>query len=134
VWGYNVEALPGRRSVSVLNKAIVHTNHCVDPALVDHERSRSTLAMESTVMRLDQARGFLARHSGEIDKDVLMGLTRLREGDGFSVCQTAVKGYEVETSGACVMSPGTGEMWAVWGLPSENEYERFAPGEASGTG
>jgi hypothetical protein len=23
------------------------------------------------------------------------------------------------------MRPATGELWAVWGLPSENEYESF---------
>ncbi|MEZ4555910.1 MAG: hypothetical protein R2854_05560 [Caldilineaceae bacterium] len=35
-------------------------------------------------------------------------------------------GYDVESSGACIMSPSTGELWAVWGNPCSNDYERFA--------
>ena len=126
--GYNVEAVPGLRSVTALEKTIAHTNHCVESALVSLERPRSELAMKSTVTRLDQARAFLDQRSGKIDKDALIELTRLQEGDGFSVCQTPIEGYDVESSGACVMSPGTGEMWAVWGLPCDNEFERFVPG------
>ncbi len=126
--GYNVEAVPSLRSVTPLENTIAHTNHCVEAALVSLERERSALAMESTVTRLDQARAFLGEHSKKIDVETLMELTRLKKGEGFSVCQTPVAGYDVESSGACVMSPGTGEMWALWGLPSENEYERFVPG------
>jgi hypothetical protein len=25
-----------------------------------------------------------------------------------------------------IMRPASAELWAVWGLPSENDYERFA--------
>jgi isopenicillin-N N-acyltransferase-like protein len=129
--GYNVEALPNQRSVMPLETTIAHSNHCVDSALVSLERPRSSLAMESTVTRLSQANTFLGQHTGKIDKDTLIELTRLQQGNGFSVCQTPVEGYDVESSGACVMSPATGEMWAVWGLPSENEYQRFTPGNDS---
>jgi hypothetical protein len=31
----------------------------------------------------------------------------------------------VESSGAAIMRPATGDFWAVWGLPPENEYEHF---------
>ena len=31
----------------------------------------------------------------------------------------------MESSGAAIMRPATGELWAVWGLPAENEYESF---------
>lgn len=126
--GYNIEAVPSLRAVTPLETTIAHTNHCVEKALVSLERPRSELAMQSTVTRLDQARAFLDQRSGQINKEVLIELTRHREGDGFSVCQTPVAGYDVESSGACVMSPQTREMWAVWGLPSEGEFERFVPG------
>ncbi len=126
--GYNVEAVPSLRSVTPLKDTIVHTNHCQESALVSLERKRTEPAWKSTVTRLDQARAFLGNHTGKIAVDTLMELTRLREGDGFSVCQTPVEGYDVESSGACVMSPATREVWAVWGLPSENEYQRFTPG------
>ena len=126
--GFNVEAVPSLRAVTPLETTIAHANHCVEPALVSLERPRSVQAMRSTATRLDQARAFMDQRSGQIDKDTLIEMTRLREGDGFSVCQTPVEGYDVESSGACVMSPGTREMWAVWGLPSDNEYERFIPG------
>ena len=130
--GYNVEAVPNLRSVTPLETTIVHTNHCQESALVSLERKRTALAQESTVARLDQARAFLGDRSGKITVKTLMELTRLRRGEGFSVCQTPVAGYDVESSGACVMSPGTGEMWAVWGLRSENAYQRFTPGFTQG--
>ncbi len=134
VQGYNVEAVPGLRSVTTLETTLAHANHCVEPAMVSLERPRSELAMRSTVTRLEQAQAYLSEHTGQINKDVLIKLTRLREGAGFSVCQTPVEGYEVESSGACVMSPGTREMWAVWGLPSEGEFERFVPGGVQAAG
>ncbi len=126
--GYNVEAVPSLRSVTPLESTIVHTNHCQETALVSLERQRSEASRQSTVTRLDQAQRFLSDHAGRVDVDALIGLTRLREGNGFSVCQTPAQGYDVESSGACVMSPSTREMWAVWGLPSENDYQRFTPG------
>jgi len=130
--GYNVEAVPSLRSVTPLESTYVHTNHCLEPALVSLERPRSEPAHQSTVTRLSQAQTFLGNHKGKIDVDTLIELTRLQHGEGFSVCQTPVPGYEVESSGACVMSPGTREMWAVWGLPSENDYQRFTPGNPPG--
>jgi isopenicillin-N N-acyltransferase like protein len=129
--GCNVEATPSLRSVTPLETTFVHTNHCLESALVSLERPRSELAHQSTVTRLNQARAFLGNHLGKITPHTLIELTRLQQGDGFSVCQTPVRGYEVESSGACVMSPSTRELWAVWGLPSENEYQRFTPGDSS---
>jgi isopenicillin-N N-acyltransferase like protein len=126
--GYNVEAGPSLRSVTPLETTIVHTNHCLEPALASLERPRSDPAEKSTVTRLDQARAFLDNHRGKIDVDTLIELTRLRQGEGFSVCQKPVEGYDVESSGACVMSPATREMWAVWGLPCDNDYQHFTPG------
>lgn len=132
--GYNVEAVPSRQIVTPLQTTIAHANHCVADDLLRLERPRSELAMQSTATRLEQAQAFLAERSGRIDKDMLIELTRFREGDGFSVCQTPVAGYDVESSGACVMSPQTREIWAVWGLPSEGAFERFVPAGVEMTG
>ena len=54
--------------------------------------------------------------------DDLMALTR----EPDAVCQTAVEPYHVESSGATVMRPRTKEFWAVWGLPSMNEYQKVS--------
>jgi hypothetical protein len=48
--------------------------------------------------------------------------------DPQAICQRSRPPYHLESSGAMVMRPATGELWAVWGLPSENEYERFELG------
>lgn len=48
--------------------------------------------------------------TGQITVDVLMALTRYHEGNGLSVCAHAQPGYDVESSGACIMSPTTREL------------------------
>ncbi|MBW2292563.1 MAG: hypothetical protein JRG94_09650 [Deltaproteobacteria bacterium] len=53
--------------------------------------------------------------------DRLMALTR----DSVAICQRSKPPFHIESSGAAIMRPATGELWAVWGLPSENEYEAF---------
>jgi isopenicillin-N N-acyltransferase-like protein len=126
--GYNVEAVPSLRSVTPLDKSFAHTNHCLEKALIGMERPRTAHARQSTVTRLDQAHAFLAVNHGRITPEKLMEMTRIQTEEGFSICQTPVEGYAVETSGACIMSPSTREMWAVWGKPTENEFERFVPG------
>ena len=50
-----------------------------------------------------------------------MALTR----DPRSICQRAKPPYHIESSGAAIMRPAAGELWAVWGLPSENRYDHF---------
>ncbi len=126
--GYNVEAVPSLRSVTPLQSTYVHTNHCFESTLISMERPRTTPARLSTVTRLDQAHAYLGENKDKITVESLMRMTRIRNEDGFSICQTPVEGYNVETSGACIMSPATREMWALWGLPSEGEFERFVPG------
>ena len=51
-----------------------------------------------------------------------MDLTR----DSEAICQRAAPPFHIESSGAVIMRPAGGELWAVWGLPSENEYEAFS--------
>ena len=51
----------------------------------------------------------------------LVELTR----DPVAICQRSRPPFYIESSGAAIMRPATGELWAVWGLPSENEYDAF---------
>jgi isopenicillin-N N-acyltransferase like protein len=126
--GFNVEAVPSLRSVTPLENSYAHTNHCLDPALISMERPRTEHARQSTVTRLDQAHAYLTVNHGRLSPEKLMEMSRIRTEEGFSICQTPIEGYDVETSGACIMSPSTREMWALWGRPSDEEYERFTVG------
>jgi len=49
--------------------------------------------------------------------------------DPESICQVPQPPHHMESSGAVIMRPARGELWAVWGRPSENEYESFGFGE-----
>ncbi|MCB9161586.1 MAG: hypothetical protein H6644_17390 [Caldilineaceae bacterium] len=124
--GYNVEATATRQRVDRVEEYVVHTNHCVIPALTPYERKRKAYSLASTEARLHQGDAFLAAHRQRIDMQTLVALTRFHADEGPSVCAHAVPGYDVESSGACIMSPSTGELWAVWGNPCSNDYERFA--------
>lgn len=53
--------------------------------------------------------------------DDLMALTR----DEEAICARPKPPMEVESCGAAIMCPFTGDFWSVWGLPAENEYEHF---------
>lgn len=123
--GYNVEATATHHRVDRVADYVVHTNHCVIPELTTYERKRKAYSLASTEARLSQGDAFLAARRGQIDMNTLVALTRYHEEDGPSVCAHAVPGYDVESSGACIMAPGTGDLWAVWGNPCTNEYERF---------
>jgi hypothetical protein len=59
--------------------------------------------------------------SDPITLERLMALTR----DPVAICHRSQPPFHVESSGAAIMRPATDELWAVWGLPSENEYEAF---------
>jgi len=123
--GYNIEATATRTHVSPVNSFFAHTNHCLVPALQEVERPRKSLSLTSTCNRLEQAERFLHERAGTIDVNILMEMTRLHQADDMSICAHVRPGYDVETSGACIMAPESGELWALWGLPCSNEYERF---------
>jgi isopenicillin-N N-acyltransferase-like protein len=123
--GYNVEAMASRQHVTPLVGSLAHTNHCVAPENCQVERPRKAYSLASTETRLSQAEQFLADHHGAITPQALIELTRYHADQGPSVCAHAVPDYHIESSGACIMSPTTRELWAVWGPPCENEYERF---------
>ncbi len=123
--GYQVERMATRQRVTPVETVAAHTNHCMIPALQALERDRAPYSLASTRARFQQADHILRRQQGRITVDTLMEMTRHHEADGPSICAHAVPEYDVESAGACIMSPTTRELWAVWGQPCENEYERF---------
>jgi hypothetical protein len=75
-------------------------------------------SLANSKQRLNRAQNLLAQNG--ITPETLMALTRDAE-----VCQRSHEPFHVESSGAAIMRPATGDFWAVWGLPPENEYEHF---------
>ncbi len=121
--GYNVEAMvTGCHVQQVDGRALVHTNHCLHGANVALERPRLPESRASSEGRLLQATELLDR--GQLDLDQLMALTRLH-GEPDGICVHSAAPLFVETCGAAIMRPATREMWAVWGHPCRNDYERF---------
>ncbi|MDQ7026190.1 MAG: C45 family peptidase [Anaerolineae bacterium] len=117
--GYNVEAMPTRFHIAQLDKeSIVHTNHCLIPENHEVERKRTPESQANSQQRLSRAQEMLERD--DITPQLLMEVTRHEE-----VCQRSQPPMHVESSGAAIMRPATGDFWAVWGLPPENEYEHF---------
>lgn len=118
--GYNVEAMSTSIEVERLDsETIAHTNHC----LVDHNlkvaRERPEASQKSSENRLTRAYDLLADDGVTVDN--LMELTR----DETAICVRPKPPMNVESCGAAIMRPATGDFWAVWGLPVENEYEHF---------
>jgi isopenicillin-N N-acyltransferase-like protein len=116
--GYDVEAMPSVRPVTRLaDDPLVHTNHAIDPHAARVHATKDPPSLASSQDRLDTAAEFLA--VGDIDADRLIALTR----EPDVICQTATAPYHVESSGAAVMRPKTGDFWACWGRPAENHFE-----------
>lgn len=123
--GFNIEAMPTARPVTRLGDTpLVHTNHTTDADTTAVQGVRANALQENSERRWATAEAQLDRD--EITEDDLMALTR----DG--VCQVAREPYHIESSGAAVMRPRTREFWAVWGLPSDNEYQRVEFAGAAG--
>jgi len=117
--GFNVEAMPARKRVRELgDEPLVHTNHCLEEETRAFEAARPPELLASSVARLRRARELLAE--GPIDAARLAALTR-----DPGVCQRARPPFHIESSGAVILRPARGELQAVWGLPSENEYESY---------
>ena len=84
------------------------------------EREREEAAQDSSQRRLNRGYDLLAKDN--INEQDLQALTR----DPEAICVTSRPPRHVETCGAMIMRPASRDMWAVWGLPSENEYEHFS--------
>jgi isopenicillin-N N-acyltransferase-like protein len=119
--GYNVEAMPGCRTVTKLEEApLIHTNHCLDAEALREQAERPPALLASSKARLRRASELLAPAEA-VTLERLIALTR----DPDAICQRSQPPFHIESSGAAIMRPATGELWAVCGLPNENDYEAF---------
>ncbi len=118
--GYNIEAMPSHHVVTPLTEEpLIHTNHCLLPETLAFSQERPAAAQASSEARLDKAEELLAERPLTIQH--LIALTR----DPDAICVRAKPPMHIESCGAAIMQPKTGTFWAVWGLPSENNYEQF---------
>lgn len=128
--GYSIEAMSTRQHVVELSNlstngiarqrdVIVHTNHCLVPETNAVAQARLPESQTSSETRLGRGYELLEEHPVTIEN--LMALTR----DPQAICVQSKPPFHVESCGATIMRPKTGDFWAVWGLPSENEYEHF---------
>ncbi len=119
--GFNVEAMPSVMAVECLaDEPLVHTNHTIAATTSAVQAPKDSGLLASSDARLETAAELL--RDGSIDVERVMELTR----DPGAICQRAVEPYHIESSGAAVMRPSTGDFWACWGRPEDNEYERVA--------
>ncbi len=124
--GYNIEAMATYHEITeVRDHSVVHTNHCTHPRTLSLERPRLPDSQASSEGRLNRARELLEH--GSITLDDLIALTRDQNGIG-NICVIPEAPKFVATCGAAIMRPQTREFWAVWGLPTESDYERFTIG------
>ena len=122
--GVNIEAMPsGFHLTEVETAPFVHTNHTLDPRTSAQQAVRPDQLMLSSSTRLARARELIGDQ--KVDVEALMRLTRDQE----AISQVSSDPYHIESCGGAVMHPATGEMWAVWGRPDVNEYERFEVGQ-----
>lgn len=118
--GYNVEAMSTSVEVEKLDDGVLaHTNHCLVQKNLEVARERPVASQQSSENRLNRAYELL--ENGDVTVDDLMTLTR----DESAICVRPKPPMHVESCGAAIMRPATGDFWAVWGLPVENEYEHF---------
>lgn len=118
--GCSIEAMPTANHVFELDtEALFHTNHCLVPATQAVEGARPGPLQSSSVARLAEASDLLG--TSDVTVDDLIALTR----DERSICRHPEPPFDYESCGAAIMRPGTGDFWACWGVPSENEYEHF---------
>lgn len=120
--GFNVEAMSTCYHVTELDDtALAHTNHCLAPTTQAVAQVRDAESQASSEARLDMARRY-TQTDRAIDPAYVMSMQR----DTGAICVTRGRPPRfVETCGAAIMRPHTGQMWAVWGLPTENEYDCF---------
>jgi isopenicillin-N N-acyltransferase-like protein len=119
--GVSVEATPTRQYVEQLgSETLVHTNHCIAPEIAAVEAERPESLVRSSADRIEQASELLDEVPHAIDQLIALFA------DERSICRRRDPEFGYESSGAAIMRPATGDFWACWGLPSENEYEQFS--------
>lgn len=118
--GFNVEAMPSYHRVDRLEAVpLVHTNHCLHPETREREAPRPADLLASSEARLARAAEILSERP--VTVDLLIGMMREPE----AICRRSGPPHHVESSGAAIMRPQTRELWACWGVPADNEFERF---------
>ena len=129
--GFNVEAMPSTRPVQTLDtEPLAHTNHVTDPATAPYEGERDDEVLANSRQRLELATAMLANSGKPVDADRLMEITR----EPTAICRRPDAKYRVESSGAVIMRPRTGDFWACWGQPADNDYEHFSLAPAGARG
>ena len=129
--GFNVEAMPSARPVQALDgEPLAHTNHVTDPAAAPFEGERDAEVTANSRRRLDLAAALLADTDGPADPERLMEITR----EPTAICRRPDAKYRVESSGAVIMRPRTGDFWACWGQPADNDYQHFSLAPAAARG
>lgn len=117
--GINVEAMPGYCDVTRSDAlALVHSNHCLAAETLARCRPRAAASQASSEARLLRARQLL--EGGGITAGKLMALTR-----DPVICVRAEPPLDMQTCGAAIMQPASGRLWAVQGLPIDNDYAAF---------
>jgi isopenicillin-N N-acyltransferase-like protein len=125
--GVSIEATPTTTHIERLaTEPLVHTNHCLVPATQAVEGYRPAELQRSSEDRLRHAPEHLADRP--VNAETLMALTR----DERSICRHPEPPFDYESSGATILRPATGDFWACWGVPSENEYQHFRLSQSSG--
>ena len=118
--GYEVEAMSTSHHVRPLeDDTIAHTNHCLIQQNLDNARKRPPPSQNSSEDRLRRAQELLVNDNVTVED--LMALTR----DEVAICTRPAPPMHVESCGAAIMSPSSGDFWAVWGIPADNEYQHF---------
>ena len=119
--GAVIEAMPTvKHTVRLADAPLFHTNHCMVEATRAVEAPRPEPLIRSSSDRLADAASLLA--TGPVEVDRLMALTR----DESSICRHPEPPFDYESCGAAILRPSTGEFWACWGVPSENDFEAFS--------
>ena len=118
--GYNIEAMPAYRAVTRLDDdPLVHTNHCLDTKARETEAARPPDLLASSEARLAKATELMKGRPIMVED--LIALTREPE----AICRRSSPPHHNESSGAAIMRPATGEFWACWGVPADNDFESF---------
>ncbi|WP_423821177.1 C45 family peptidase [Salinisphaera sp. SPP-AMP-43] len=119
--GLNIEAMSTRQAVTRLdNEVIVHTNHCRAEATCAVERPRQPEVQAHSEKRLARAEALLAG-ADLIDIETLAAVTR----DTQAICYPPTPITKMTTCGAVIADPAARRLWALRGLPSEQQYEAF---------
>lgn len=120
--GYNIEATTTTRHIESLDEnPLIHTNACLHPVTQQSQRALTPQLIYDSQTRFRRAWSYIQKEA--ITPDDLMQLTRDRNDGPYSVCSISEPPFYSETCGAVIMEPATRRFWAVWGLPTENDYE-----------